>query len=922
MSSAVSKRCVCDVPACKMRFLGNHGTERSSFEVGESLKVQAEGLQPKTAYDFTLLDNRGRHLFTSTLLSNASGVIEPTILLPQIGLDDMGRGERLTVEQAIKQCQGREMVLEMRKKKKVLTKRTIRFADSFKQPLLLSTDAKGAVANGFESGKRDALVSGYNLPFAGRARVFMVPRQHQWHAGNRFAPALLANGRPAFADVTIERGGRFRVRVAQARELAPGAYDFVVRQLRYGYEDGEDLVLRPTDVVTRETTGLVVREEFMASKAVFGGCANMLPMSGRTISGAPYFQYADTFQVGEDIYGALDPAALDPNNQSKMTALYVIQHKTPAAWAASTNLSHLPQLGGNNAVQILKTQTSCINFNERLLWPSAMDVGEYDIVADFGNNTPNANAFVPDSSFDQPLDIIDGYFVAGFRVVPDPATDTGFAHFGSFGYDESTQGSATVTNDYGASVTVPLRAVVRFPADAAGATAPGQISAAQADYPIAVIVHGNGHNYVGYDYLLEHWARNGFIAASIHLNNGMTGSDRALILFEHLDIVKNMFGVKAENNIGIMGHSRGGEAVVIAAHLNHTLGLGHNINAIVSLAPTNQYTNEVLGGAWATPYLVVYGAMDGDVDGSWYQWGNFPLGNSGFALYDKANGEKKSMVFVYGATHDRFTTIGTETDVAWLGPTDLPKLINVDAHQKIAKAYMTAFFRWQLKGEGQWQDVLQGEWVPAAVSQADGGKAKLYIQYSDPNGVKIDNFEGPHTPVSWQSSTINGVVDDAGTLPVDPVEDELYEADPHSPHETSGLVLRWDGVNDKLEFTPDNPIDVHNLGVVSFRITQKVDSPSNPVDQAQDLYLKLTDANNKSRAIKVGKFAEIPAPQKRDDNGLTKSAMRTVRIPLHAFKIEVIGTQKVDLSNVKAITFEFKAKPAGEIEIDDVEFCD
>lgn len=910
-------------PISGVRLIDEFGEERSDFDIGESLTVQIAGLKPETVHDLVLLDEHGEQLFTSSLMSNISGMIEPTVLWPQFGLEDPHIGMQLTVEQAMERWQGHKLKLEVRREGKTLLKHTVQFADSFTRPLLLSTNEEGMLVNGFEAGDRDAVISGYNIPFQGHVRVFMVPRQYDWHVGDRFMPVQLASGRPAYVDVEVSEERRLRARVSHARELISGAYDFIIRQLRYGYEDDEDLVLRSTDIATRRSTGLVVREKFMASKAVLGGCANMLPISGRPIAGAPYFQHADTFQVGENIYGALDPAALDPNLQGKMVALYVIQHKAPATWVTDKSLVHLAQLGGNSKVQKFKTQAGCINFNKRLLWQNATDVGEYDVVADFGNNKPNSSTFVSDASFDQPLDIIDGYFVAGFRVVPDPTTDTTFTYYGGFEYDESTQGSKTVTNDYGSSVTVPLRAVVRFPADVAGTTTPGQISAALVSYPMVVIVHGQGHDYKGYDYLLNHWAMNGFIAASIHLVNTsgvMKGSDRALILFEHLNILKNIFGAKAANNIGIMGHSRGGEAVAIAPRLNNQQGLGHNINAVISLAPTNQYTNETLGGAWATPYLVIYGAMDGDVDGSGWQPWHFTLGNSGFALYDKANNAKKCMVFVYGATHNRFTTIGTETDVASLGPTDKPKLINVDAHQKIARAYMTAFFRWQLKNEDQWQGIFRGEWVPAAVTQADGGKVKLYVQYSDTSKNVIDNFEGIHTSTSWQVSTNGGSVDDSGTLPVDPVEDELYDADAHSPHETSGLVLRWDGTGGKLEFKPKNPIDIHNFKAISFRVTQKVDSKSNPVDQAQDLYLTLTDTKNKSRAIKVGKFAEIPSPQKRYDNNLTKSAMCTVQIPLHVFTIEVIGTDKVNLNNIKALTFEFKAKPKGEIEIDDIEF--
>lgn len=77
------------------------------------------------------------------------------------------------------------------------------------------------------------------------------------------------------------------------------------------------------------------------------------------------------------------------------------------------------------------------------------------------------------------------------------------------------------------NLNVPLRANVFFPADVAGVTDPAQISVSAANYPLIVIVHGNGHDFTEYDFLLQHFARNGFIAASIHCNGNMHGLGRA-----------------------------------------------------------------------------------------------------------------------------------------------------------------------------------------------------------------------------------------------------------------------------------------------------------------------------------------------------------------------------------------------------------
>jgi hypothetical protein len=896
-------------PSRGVTFLDDHGEARTSYDPGESLVVNINGLEANNVHELTLSEANGDPLFTSSLLSNFAGEIEPTTLWAQFGLFDPRTGERFTVAQAQKRWRGRTVRLQVKTAGKVVMKHSITMARTFRRPLILSTDREGFVLNGFEVGAHDAIVSAHNLPFSGSARVYMVPRQHNWFAGNSFAPVELASGRSAYADLEIgAQRSSASVRVARAKELRPGAYDFIIRQLRYGYEDDEDMILRESDLVTRLLTGLVVRWEFMSWKAVRGGCTNTQPISGRTVSGSPYFQYSDTFQPGEKVYGALDPAALSPNQTGKMVALYVV--KRPVANYQS--LSHLPQLGGNLSVQKFLTQTDCINHNKVVLWNSA-EVGEYDIIADFGNNTANAVTFLPDASFDQPLDLVDGKFVAGFRVVEDPgvATNPGIPHSGSFSYTEAQQGTITVTDPDSGTTTVNLIAEVRFPAALPGITDPAQISPLASSYPLIVCVHGNGHNFSNYTYLLDHWAKNGFIAASIHLNGGMAKVGRARVLFKHLDILKATFGTHVQNNIGIMGHSRGGEGVVAAARLNNTDGLGHNINAIISLGPTDQYfPRETLAAPFATSYLVMHGAMDGDVANP---------GFMGFSLFDRASGKPKSMAWLYGANHNRFNEINPDGDLnSWkMDPADHPKILTATSHQVLALAYMTGFFRWHLNGATEYQGMFRGEWTPASVAQAEPNINKIYFQYGDPTTSSVDNFE--QTPHDWQTAP-NVAVDDANTLPVDPQENALATLDAQSPHDTAGLLLRWDASSDRLVFTPSAVMNVSNFQAISFRVGQKVDSIHNTANLSQDLYLTLTDSTNKSRSIRVDAFGNIPPQQKRTVNQFTVSALTTIRIPLHVFHTEVINTQKVDLTQIQSIAFHFLASNSGEIEIDSLEF--
>jgi hypothetical protein len=915
------------------------GAESSGVQhplsTGDSLLISAKGLIPGAAHDIEVSCD-GSELFTSCLMTDPEGVLPESVLWPQFGLDDPHSDRIFTVDEAEKYWSQKTLRIRIIRGKSVLAEGSTAIG-AFDRPFVMNTDTDGRMLNSFEYGKGSVAVSGYNIRHDGDVRVYLVNGQADWRAGDHFTPVYQKNGGPVFADVRPDNRGRFRVVLAGEGSIPPGAYDFIVRPLWYGYEDDDDFVMRETDVATRRVTGVVIRQDYWQSKVVNLGCVTMMPLSGHSLDGPPYFRYSDAFCEGDSVYAAADPAALPPVKMGRMAAIYVVQSKTDAEWDADKSLVHLAVLGGNSQVIRFKTQAGCINHNKFLIWPVAT-CGSYDIILDFGDNATDPGQFHPDNTYTIAVppevgDIIDGYMVPGFRVVKDPGTDTdqSILHVGTFvpDYDE---GSMVVTSDEGVSMTVGLTARVKFPADAGGATQAGQISNVKPAYPLVIIVHGNGHDYRAYDYLLEHWAKNGFIAASINLAINQTASDRARVLFRHIDILKAKFTTHVENNIGIMGHSRGGEAVAAAPRLSHEMGLPHSIHAVISLAPTNKYVDEHIQSPYATPYFVIYGSLDADVDGTRKLP---PLRNCGFALYDKARDARKAMLFVYGATHDRFLKDFGSPDLDYnlLEPADQANALSDTAHRTIALAYMTAFFRRELLGDMRFEGMFHGEWIPPSVVLADAGKARVFCQYrDDPQDRKtIDDFEGVHMATSWQTSTAGGAVAQTG-LPADPVEDYLYLADNiNSPHDTSGLVVHWDTAGDRLDFSvvpgPAGSLDLTGYKTLSFRAGQKYDPTGmvNPVNADTDLYVLLRDLSGNERMVKSGRFNRIPYPHIRGPSYWTgedviKSALCTIRIPLHAFTIESAGAQRVDLTKVTKLAFVFPYQPEGEIEMDEIEF--
>ncbi|MGY1670820.1 hypothetical protein [Geodermatophilus sp. SYSU D00710] len=522
-------------------------------------------------------------------------------------------------------------------------------------------------------------------------------------------------------------------------------------------------------------------------------------------------------------------------------------------------------------------------------------------------------------------EVIGAGVASGSRVLPDPGTLREFRHVGAFTIDASLllakglSTSLTVEDENTAyfepgaftpvSRTFRRQAIVRFPADAPGATTPAQVSTARPDYPVVVVVHGNGHQFTSYAFLLEHLAANGFVSASIHMPSGVHGLARANAFFDHLGLLRVLFGAVLQNTVGVLGHSRGGEAVFKIARLNRSLGLAIGLKGVLALAPTDQYGRETLVGLRAVPLHVLYGAKDADVSG-WPPYAGYDVRQSGFSLYDRADGRDKSMSFVENATHNGFVTTNEASP---------PPLLPASAQRTILLADANAFFRATLRQEPEWTGVLRGDSVPGSVASTG---ARIHHQYRSTRRRTLDDFEGAHTPSSWKTGTLGGAVTQVG-LPADPVEAQLYPHDDRSPHDTGGLRLAWNSTSDALSMSvPSAARDVRTFAVLSFSVARVAKSPSNPATRPQDLRVVLEDGSGHERSVRVSAFGSIPVEAAANEPGNVKSAMTTVRIPLAAYTSASDGDEPVDLSDVVAVTFSFTEVPTGDIALDNVEFSD
>jgi len=165
-------------------------------------------------------------------------------------------------------------------------------------------------------------------------------------------------------------------------------------------------------------------------------------------------------------------------------------------------------------------------------------------------------------------------------------------------------------------------------------------------------------NYKGYEYLQKILAGMGFIVVSIDFNQlASNESDnikrRALLIleairhFQSLNLGPNpIFSNHVDfSRLGLMGHSRGGEAVLSAAESIIAGAVGTvTVKAVVSLAPTDSGLTS--GQPQNFAFMTILPAGDGDI-----------VENNGARFYDKAiPSPLKCQLYVHHACHNFFNT--------------------------------------------------------------------------------------------------------------------------------------------------------------------------------------------------------------------------------------------------------------------------
>ena len=393
--------------------------------------------------------------------------------------------------------------------------------------------------------------------------------------------------------------------------------------------------------------------------------------------------------------------------------------------------------------------------------------------------------------------------------------------------------------------------------------------------PIAVLVHGQHEswqagevrNHDGYSYLQEHLARQGIVSVSVDTNAANFFDSliemRAQTLLRAIDTLRALDKDKTSrfakrldfDRIGLMGHSRGGDAVAQAALLN--AGNKHGvIRCVAMVAPTDftgrlpEAQRHMLVDADAGFAFVLYGGLDGDVSG---MDGANAFAGTGFRHYDRASAQA-AMVYVPGCIHNRFNRTWTADDSGLL-PADGPRVHSRADHEQLMIEYVGGLFEWKLGNVAARAALFRGFASntlghPAALQWKWGAQRKIIDSFEDAAKATI----GPRTLHACDVKPFAEVKVGGTTLAL------------HISHQTGVAAIADNaGVSVAVEIElPAGQRDWSGFEALSFRLCTVIDVASAATIAAgkspPPLTITLIDGANKSGSVTEVSFTSPDLP--------------------------------------------------------------
>lgn len=469
-------------------------------------------------------------------------------------------------------------------------------------------------------------------------------------------------------------------------------------------------------------------------------------------------------------------------------------------------------------------------------------------------------------------------------------------------------------------------------------------------FPLVLIVHGNhameDFSDAGYAYLGEQLASRGFVAVSVDENflnysvwSGIPDQDmelRAWLLLKHIGQLRDfeedpsspLYGKLDLQKTALVGHSRGGQAVAMAADRDAWFAQDgtlpspsdYRIVSVAAIAPTDTLVDSKQAMLRDVSYLTLQGSADADINDF---FGDRQYGRVSFT--SEADGAFKASLYIADANHGQFNASWGRRDSSLPAGLFLRKPeLTAREQQQIAKIYLTAFMEATLHGELDYEPLFEDyrsalPYLPdtAYVSRYEGSDFRPIARF-DGEGANADR---PGQGLSGDAKN--------GAARVEEALDRQRRG-----KGTRGLAFEWTtaGVYTmKLGRTLASEAGGSSPGVLSFALAD-LSRDLNEWDReaaADDLRIGLADASGVYVEIPLDRYAS-PEPLFRTsitwlgrlerlfDEGKYEEkyepVFQTYRIPLAAWRLV---NPKFNPAKIAKLSFVLDDGP-GKIMVDDI----
>ncbi|MEN3534138.1 hypothetical protein AAH991_03410 [Microbispora sp. ZYX-F-249] len=420
-------------------------------------------------------------------------------------------------------------------------------------------------------------------------------------------------------------------------------------------------------------------------------------------------------------------------------------------------------------------------------------------------------------------------------------------------------------------------------------------------------------SYQGYDGPADVLAGHGYVVVSVSAN-GVNAADnpysedrgalaRGEVVMRHLDLladagrgvgdarlVRLFKGRLDMTDVGLMGHSRGGEGVVKAALMNAGRATPYGIRAVLPLAPTD-FARATLPG---TPMAVILPYCDGDVSN---QQGQHFYDDSRYA--DARDPAFRSSLMVMGADHNFFNTEWTPgvahapASDDWSNRDDpvcggaAPSRLTAAEQYAVGTAYIAGFFRLVQGGEQGLLPLFDG----SGGTTASAGRAVVHAVAQAPANKRLDvaPFTSPSASarVSGSAAAVvcagmldrspqSGLPSCASTLTTSQAPSWTPATYANNVASTPVLRFSWSDPTGTVTVPLDKPDqNVSRYDALTFRAARDETATGDV-----DLAVEIVDKRGASHTVKVSEAGDALTAFPGTASPLPKTWLRTVRVPL------------------------------------------